>query len=274
MNNLIEAAKQAERVLEFAGLVGAARDLRQSIAQAEHAEDAKSQGHFEQLDPESERLLRENAYSEPPQLKAKHKPACKGCNGHGMVGNVIDSDICPFCKGSGIESNTEQQEPFVWACTECGTELEDDDTRKYCNSCGYNKFYKSPRILRQEPVSQEPVAYLCDGARYKIMGEDRSGFGRILGLPESLAGQWVALVDATDGKHLRAEPARTKDLTDEIDRLCAAIKAEDDYCVDNGDYMLDSNDCIKIIRGEWVRPDYSLDRAVIAADRKLNGVEK
>ena len=55
-----------------------------------------------------------------------------------------------------------KQEPvaWMWACTECGTELEDDDTRKYCNSCGYNKFYKSPRILRQEPVSQEPVAHM------------------------------------------------------------------------------------------------------------------
>lgn len=44
----------------------------------------------------------------------------------------------------------------------------------------------------------------------------------------------------------------------ERERLCATIKAEDDYCVTHGDYMLDSNDCIKIIRGEWVRPDYSV----------------
>ena len=39
----------------------------------------------------------------------------------------------------------------------------------------------------------------------------------------------------------------------ERERICAAIKAEDDYCVDHGDYMLDSDDCIKIVRGEWVR---------------------
>ena len=47
----------------------------------------------------------------------------------------------------------------------------------------------------------------------------------------------------------------------ERERICAAIKAEDDYCVDNGDYMLDSDDCIKIVRGEWVRPAFSADAA-------------
>ncbi len=47
----------------------------------------------------------------------------------------------------------------------------------------------------------------------------------------------------------------------ERERICAAIKAEDDYCVDHGDYMLDSDDCIKIVRGEWVRPDFAIDTA-------------
>ena len=47
----------------------------------------------------------------------------------------------------------------------------------------------------------------------------------------------------------------------ERERICAAIKAEDDYCVEHGDYMLDSDDCIKIVRGEWVRPDYLVDTA-------------
>ena len=47
----------------------------------------------------------------------------------------------------------------------------------------------------------------------------------------------------------------------ERERICAAIKAEDDYCIDQGDYMLDSDDCIKIVRGEWVRPDFAVDAA-------------
>ena len=47
----------------------------------------------------------------------------------------------------------------------------------------------------------------------------------------------------------------------ERERICAAIKVEDDYCVEQGDYMLDSDDCIKIARGDWVRPDFSVDAA-------------
>lgn len=44
-----------------------------------------------------------------------------------------------------------------------------------------------------------------------------------------------------------------------VEAICAAIKAEDDYCVTQGDYMLDANDCIKVARGEWERPDYSVN---------------
>ncbi|MFY9460416.1 MAG: hypothetical protein WAP57_11775 [Aquabacterium commune] len=61
-------------------------------------------------------------------------------------------------------------------------------------------------------------------------------------------------------------PAAQADSVLELERICAAIKAEDDYCVEHGDYMLDSDDCIKIVRGEWVRPDFS-----VAAARKQGG---
>lgn len=47
----------------------------------------------------------------------------------------------------------------------------------------------------------------------------------------------------------------------ELNRICKAIKDEDDYCVDHGDYMLDSDDCIAVARGTWKRPDYSVDSA-------------
>lgn len=43
---------------------------------------------------------------------------------------------------------------------------------------------------------------------------------------------------------------------EELERICKAIKEEDDYCVDEGNYMLDSDDCIAVARGEWERPDY------------------
>jgi hypothetical protein len=40
--------------------------------------------------------------------------------------------------------------------------------------------------------------------------------------------------------------------TAERERICAAIKAADDKA-SGGDYMLDSDDCIKVVRGQWVR---------------------
>ena len=42
----------------------------------------------------------------------------------------------------------------------------------------------------------------------------------------------------------------------ECERICTAIKAEDDHCAD-GDYMLDSDDCIAVARGKWARPDWN-----------------
>ena len=39
----------------------------------------------------------------------------------------------------------------------------------------------------------------------------------------------------------------------DIDALCARIKAADDACADM-DYMLDSNDCISVLRGTWRGP--------------------
>ena len=43
----------------------------------------------------------------------------------------------------------------------------------------------------------------------------------------------------------------------ERERICKAIKEEDDYCATEGNYMLDSDDCIAVAKSEWVRPDYS-----------------
>lgn len=63
-------------------------------------------------------------------------------------------------------------------------------------------------------------------------------------------------------RHINAARPPAQEQVD-IEKICDAIKAEDDYCVDHGDYMLDSDDCIKIIRGEWNRPDFD-----IAADRE------
>ena len=48
---------------------------------------------------------------------------------------------------------------------------------------------------------QEPVHFLANGVRYKVTHQGYYGCS-IVGLPENLNGQWVALVEATDSKHL------------------------------------------------------------------------
>ena len=32
---------------------------------------------------------------------AQQSPVCWGCNGEGLVGNILETDECPFCKGTG-----------------------------------------------------------------------------------------------------------------------------------------------------------------------------
>ncbi len=78
-------------------------------------------------------------------------------------------------------------------------------------------------------------------------------------LARSFGYQTQALYDQPAAQGMDAEIQQAVEA--ERERICAAIKAEDDHCVDQGDYMLDSNDCIKIVRGKWVRPDYSVEAA-------------
>lgn len=54
----------------------------------------------------------------------------------------------------------------------------------------------------------------------------------------------------------------------EAERICTAIKTEDDYCVDQGDYMLDSDDCIKVVRGTWMRPTFDCGAMAAAQETK------
>ena len=56
----------------------------------------------------------------------------------------------------------------------------------------------------------------------------------------------------------------------ERERICAAIKAEDDHCAD-GDYMMDSDDCIKVVRGTWERPDWNGSNVEFSGGAPLHG---
>lgn len=91
-----------------------------------------------------------------------------------------------------------------------------------------------------------------------ICDEQQAGIDR---LRAQLAAAQQEVQDATQPAAQGMDAEIQQAVEAERERICAAIKAEDDHCVDQGDYMLDSNDCIEIVRGKWVRPDYSLDAA-------------
>jgi len=56
------------------------------------------------------------------------------------------------------------------------------------------------------------------------------------------SGKWI--VDHHSPDQVRAAIAAM------IEALCARVKAADDKAME-GDYMLDSNDCIEVLRGTW-----------------------
>lgn len=64
-----------------------------------------------------------------------------------------------------------------------------------------------------------------------------------------------------DSMRVFAQDAWDAAVEAERERICAAIKAEDDHCAD-GDYMMDSDDCIKVVRGAWQRPDWNGSNAL------------
>lgn len=64
---------------------------------------------------------------------------------------------------------------------------------------------------------------------------------------------WLALDDELEAFANEVE-RRT------IERICKAIKDEDDRCVTQGDYMLDSDDCIAVASGTWSFPDFALQQ--------------
>ena len=109
--------------------------------------------------------------------------------------------------------------------------------------------------------TQKPEALSLEEFRAKVT---RAAREPLLARIAELESQLSATQPAAQGMDAEIQQA----VESERERICAAIKAEDDHCIDQGDYMLDSNDCIKIVRGKWVRPDYSLD----AAQAKQGGV--
>lgn len=86
--------------------------------------------------------------------------------------------------------------------------------------------YTAPPSLQ----SAQPVDYLCDGARFKLSFDEKGKTHMLSGFKAELQGQWVALVDATDNRHMKAvapvaAPKREwQGLTDKEINECASAE--------------------------------------------------
>ena len=117
--------------------------------------------------------------------------------------------------------------------------------------------------------THQPVAYQIEDANGEFMclSRTKSTIRGIASKPlydeSALEAERTARIEAqqqlADAQELAAKAglAHMKAVQDAVaaerDRLCAAIKAADDKASDD-DYMLDSDDCISVIRGTWGTP--------------------
>ena len=94
---------------------------------------------------------------------------CSGCNGNGMVGNIFDSYICPFCKGLGIEPQPEQEqgEPVGWfkydKVSGCWHPQYAEYAPTHAECEGWKQLYTSPK-LKQEKI--DTVSWGVDWGRH------------------------------------------------------------------------------------------------------------
>ena len=98
-------------------------------------------------------------------------------------------------------------------------------------------------------MTQDTNTNTASGAAYAALPDDRESFKTYLkecdecAIVPDVAGAFNAAWQIAS--HGQAHPT--------VDDLCARIKAADDAAADR-DYMLDSNDCIAVLRGEWKAP--------------------
>lgn len=94
----------------------------------------------------------------------------------------------------------------------------------------------------------------------RVIGEIANGVRKPGALPLDALVELIQYARDTamaPAAHPDAEAAVAVALAAERERLAQAIKDEDDHCSD-GDYMMDSKDCIAVIRGQWKRPEWDV----------------
>lgn len=102
--------------------------------------------------------------------QSNEQDTCKGCNGNGVVGNILDTVPCPFCKCSGIESqqsNEQVEEPSAYQNIDLPNEvvsLEDWEDIDPIWHMMYRPLFAHPPVPTAQP-EQEPVAWITEGGK-------------------------------------------------------------------------------------------------------------
>ena len=105
----------------------------------------------------------------------------------------------------------EREECVTWKPIEAGTPL-----------------YTTPPSLQ----SAQPVDYLCDGARFKLSFDEKGKTHMLSGFKAELQGQWVALVDATDNRHMKAVAPVTAPQREWVELEDDEVTEIADRCID------------------------------------------
>jgi hypothetical protein len=148
----------------------------------------------------------------------------------------------------------------------------------YVNACGWMEQAREALATPSSPQAEAPAAGAessepAAAEAQAVPSASIYAAQRRLAVSEEWMRGWNACLDAHDVAHALATkadstepmidmtpPATSRDrwmyqqgrLAEREDQ-CALIKAADDAAADN-DYMLDSNDCISVIRGTWKSP--------------------
>lgn len=126
------------------------------------------------------------------------------------------------------------------------------------DSCNFHGFYMWGWRYRAQYELQ------CAATRSAVIQEFLSA-APAAPAADAAGGSSVSNAETTQAQDVQRDADIQHAVLAERERICAAIKAEDDHCVTQGDYMLDSEDCIRVARGKWVRPVYEGPSAARAA---------
>lgn len=139
-----------------------------------------------------------------------------------------------------------------YKCSDCGheqlvSEVHDSGRvwagsgANWCDLCNGKPVRVEP-LQVEGPANQDAISLALDwAAKHGAVVFARGGLPALEGL-----NQWVTALR-------EAHAAQDAQVQVWQESACALIKAADDAAADN-DYMLDSDDCIKVLRGEWKGP--------------------